>query len=277
MKKSGGQARGTPDPGAGEDSAGTRPGGPPRPPQLSIFNTFKTKPGRLTGEAVRQRDIISILASNNNPPENTRTAIARTMAERNGIPWKNIYSGIFKDFDEVLIPLELVREEGRLPLKRGPKALQEKGVPYYGLTQRGTVVALSFDFRERGNLLEKFLKDSGEDLGVIGELGRSAPGLAFLIFENYVRGYCEGRIGELVPFSMEGIKRTQGEALAVYGELLAAFVRMPEADRDRLSDFLDQASHGEGRDGDDGDDHGDGDDDHGDGDDDHGRQRPAKH
>jgi len=36
--------------------------------------------------------------------------------------WKNIYSGIFRDLDEVLLPLGIVEEEGRLPLKRGPKA-----------------------------------------------------------------------------------------------------------------------------------------------------------
>jgi len=45
--------------------------------------------------------------------------------------------------DEILIPLKLVEEEGRLPLRRGPKALQEKGIPYYKLTQSGVLVALS--------------------------------------------------------------------------------------------------------------------------------------
>ena len=44
------------------------------------------------------------------------------------IAWKNIYSGIFRDLDEILLPMEIAEEDGRLPLKRGPKALQEKGI-----------------------------------------------------------------------------------------------------------------------------------------------------
>ena len=145
-------------------------------PKLSIFHTFKTKPGQLTGEAKRQRAIITILASNAAPIENTRTAIAQKIAEKNSVPWKNIYSGIFRDFDEILIPLELVSEVGRLPLTRGPKALQEKGVPFYGLTENGMVVALSFDSEIRHTILEKFLKQLSENddvqIEMISELSR---------------------------------------------------------------------------------------------------------
>lgn len=207
-------------------------------PKLSIFDTFKTKTDQLTGEAVRQRAIISILVANSNPLENTRTAIAQTIAKKNKIPWKNIYSGIFRDFDEVLIPLEVVREEGRLPLKRGPKALQEKGVPYYRLTEKGTIVALSFDSGRRADLLGRLLSNSGSDLQMLDELGRSAPSLVFSIFENYVRGYCDGKIRELTPLSIDGIRRTRGDSLTVYRELLATLVKLSKADRGRLSDFL---------------------------------------
>ena len=69
--------------------------------QLSIFNTFKTKGAELTGEANRQRSIITILASNANPAERTRTGISQRIAKRQGIAWKNIYSGIFRDLDEI--------------------------------------------------------------------------------------------------------------------------------------------------------------------------------
>ena len=66
----------------------------------------------------------------------TRTAIAQDIAEKNNLLWKNIYSGVFRDLDEILIPLDIVREAGRLPLKRGPKALQEKGIPHFNLQQK---------------------------------------------------------------------------------------------------------------------------------------------
>jgi hypothetical protein len=122
--------------------------------KLSIFDTFKTKGEELTGEANRQRAIITILASNANPAERTRTGISQRIAKGQGIAWKNIYSGIFRDLDEILIPMGIAEEHGRLPLKRGPKALQEKGIPYYHLTKKGTLIALSIsDVKNREKLL----------------------------------------------------------------------------------------------------------------------------
>ena len=121
-------------------------------PKLSIFQTFKTKTHQLTGEAIRQRNIIIHLAQTNNSRSMTRTAIARSIAAKNGLLWTNLYSGIFRDMDEILIPLDVVIEAGRLPLKRGPKALQEKGIPFYKLTKSGLLVALSIDELENKKL-----------------------------------------------------------------------------------------------------------------------------
>ncbi len=127
-------------------------------PKLSIFDTFKTKRGQLTGEAIRQRHIISHLARENSSTLMTRTAIAQNIAKKNNLLWKNIYSGVFRDLDEILIPLNIVTEAGRLPLKRGPKALQESGIPYYHLTPKGLLVVLSIDdFDQRDSVLNKFL------------------------------------------------------------------------------------------------------------------------
>lgn len=217
---------------------------PDKAARLSIFDTFKTKTSQLTGEAARQRSIISILASSSSPTENTRTAIAQAIAKRNKIPWKNIYSGIFRDFDEILIPLELVREEGRLPLKRGPKALQEKGVPYYGLTERGQIVALSFDSGKREAVLRRFLKNSkdGARVEALAELSRFSPRFVFSIFESYVRGYCNSAIKSLTPFSPDKIRQTQKETLAVYKELLEGVSKMDGDGRRAFSDFLDSAT-----------------------------------
>ena len=91
-------------------------------PKLAIFDTFKTKPDQLTGEAIRQRGIFFQLVNESDPAMKTRTAITRKLAEKSGIRWKNLYSGVFRDLDEILVPLGLVEEAGRLPLKRGPKA-----------------------------------------------------------------------------------------------------------------------------------------------------------
>lgn len=126
-------------------------------PKLAIFNTFKTKGRQLTGEALRQRSIIIALATETNPTDKTRTSISQKIASQSGVVWKNLYSGVFRDLDEILIPLGLVKEEGRLPLRRGPKALQEKGVPYYKLTQSGLLVSLSLnEIKDRKEILERF-------------------------------------------------------------------------------------------------------------------------
>ncbi|MGI0089203.1 MAG: hypothetical protein ACREAF_02500, partial [Nitrosopumilaceae archaeon] len=129
-------------------------------PRLSVFETFKTKREELTGEAVRQRGIIIHLATESSPLMKTRTAIAHKLAEKNGTVWQNIYSGIFRDLDEILLPLKIVEEAGRLPLRRGPKALQEQGVPYYQLTDGGMVVAASLDELEKGRIkiMSKFFE-----------------------------------------------------------------------------------------------------------------------
>lgn len=215
-----------------------------RTARLAIFDTFKTKAGQLTGEARRQRAIVSILASDSRPVENTRTAIAKTIADKSRVPWKNIYSGIFRDFDEVLIPLGLVREEGRLPIKRGPRALQEQGVPYYRLTAGGQIVALSFDSGRRDATFKELLRGHKDDEHVraMARLSRLVPGLVFLMFEGYVRGYCDSEIRELVPFSTEKIGRVSGDSLAVYRELLAGFAKMTRDDRRVLADLLDSVA-----------------------------------
>ena len=125
--------------------------------KLAIFDTFKTNPNKMTGEATRQRAIIKHLASATNSASKTRTAISQRIAEENNILWKNIYSGIFRDLDEILIPLNIVEEEGRLPLKRGPKALQENGMPYYHLTKKGLLVALSIsETLDRESMMDEF-------------------------------------------------------------------------------------------------------------------------
>ena len=129
--------------------------------RLSIFDTFKTKGEELTGEANRQRAIITILGSNANPAERTRTGISQRIAKKHGISWKNIYSGIFRDLDEILLPMDVAEEDGRLPLKRGPKALQEIGIPYYHLTKKGILIALSIsETKNREGLLKQFFLKS---------------------------------------------------------------------------------------------------------------------
>ena len=204
--------------------------------KLSIFQTFKTKTHQLTGEAIRQRNIITHLVQANNSASMTRTAIAQNIAAKNGLLWKNIYSGVFRDMDEILIPLDIVMEAGRLPLKRGPKALQEKGIPFYKLTKSGLLVALSIDELENKKLvLDKFLSNpeinEKEFVDVIKMLIKVSPKLTHLIFEIYVNAYCDGKLKSLLPFSISEFYRISKNTFAIQKELLEGFQKLSKSNK----------------------------------------------
>ena len=212
-------------------------------PKLSIFETFKTKREQLTGEANRQRHIICHLAREESSTLMTRTAIAQDIAEKNNLLWKNIYSGVFRDLDEVLIPLEIVSEAGRLPLKRGPKALQEQGIPHYQLTPKGLLVALSIDdFDKRESVLNKFLSmveiKEGEFADVIMTLAKISPKFTYSMFELYVKAFCEGKLKNLLPFSVLEFQKISQNAFATQNELLKGFMTLPKTRKADVLNFF---------------------------------------
>ena len=213
-------------------------------PTLSIFNTFKTKTQELTGEATRQRSIIVVLATQINPAERTRTAISQKIANKNGIIWKNIYSGIFRDLDEILIPMNLVKEEGRLPLKRGPKALQEKGIPYYQLTTRGLLVSLALDeIIGREQILSDFFEIVKSDTKFkesVTKLSNIAPKFTFSLFEKYVKAFCDGRMGDLLPLDFKNFQVTSDESILVIREFLKSFSKQTTSEKEAIIEFLER-------------------------------------
>ncbi|MFB5604902.1 MAG: hypothetical protein ACE5Q5_05780 [Nitrosarchaeum sp.] len=212
---------------------------------LSIFDIFKTKGTELTGEANRQRSIIAILASNANPAERTRTGISQRIAKVHGIAWKNIYSGIFRDMDEILIPLEIAEEDGRLPLRRGPKALQEKGIPYYHLTKKGVLVALSIsEVTNRDQLLKKFFSESDskekEYERIITNLVEISPNFTYSIVQKYVKAFCDNKIKDLLPFDLSKLKDISDESLIIQKEILEAFLKLSKQDKEETIRFLNE-------------------------------------
>lgn len=212
-------------------------------PKLSIFKTYKTKRDELTGEAIRQRSIISHLATADNSAARTRTSISQRIAKENGILWKNIYSGIFRDLDEILLPLGIVKEAGRLPLKRGPKALQEKGVPFYELTKEGLLVALSLNgVVEREEILKKFLtkisKDENEFTEILQKLTKIVPRFTYYLFEKYIKAFCEGKLKKMLPFTIDNLKMVSDESIIIQREFLEAFSNLSKSEKDTIMNFL---------------------------------------
>ncbi len=213
--------------------------------KLAIFDTFKTKNQELTGEAKRQRAIITILGSNVNPAERTRTGISQKIAKKQEITWKNIYSGIFRDLDEILLPMGIAEENGRLPLKRGPKALQEKGIPYYHLTKKGVLVGLSINGIENmSSEFKKFFAKSEpkekEFANILSKFMTSSPTFTYSIFQKYVKAFCEDKIKELLPFDLSKLQDISDEDLIIQKEIVLAFGKLSSKEKKEAIVFLEK-------------------------------------
>jgi hypothetical protein len=214
---------------------------------IAIFDTFKTRKDKYTGEAKRQRGIIAHLAIEQSPEFRTRTSIAHVIAKKHGILWQNIYSGIFRDLDEALIPSGVIKEGGRLPLRRGPRALQLEGVPFYELTESGLLVASSIEElgNDRVNILEKYLgslpaKDQPETSIIAGLLLliKKAPGFAFKIVNEYIYAYSSGLIDNIAPLDIEKLRDVISKQATIEKELVEAVIKMENSQREVVMKFF---------------------------------------
>ena len=218
-------------------------------PHIAIFDTFKTKKNKFTGEAKRQRGIITHLAVEKNPELKTRTAIAHAIAKSNGILWQNIYSGIFKDLDEVLIPSGVVKEAGRLPLRRGPKALQLEGVPFYELTETGILVASSIE--EVGNIrmtiLESYFNNMNMNSNISGNdvmkksillLLKTIPSFVIKIISAYIYAYTTGKIDTITPITIDKFRSVLKEQISIEKEFIESYDVLSQNQKLLLKDFF---------------------------------------
>ena len=136
--------------------------------------------------------------------------------------------------DEILIPLDIVVEAGRLPLKRGPKALQESGIPYYQLTTKGLLVALSIDdFDQKDSVLDEFLSKAEikekEFASVVKTLVKVSPKFTYSMFEIYVKAFCEGKLKNLLPISVSKFQEISDNSFIIQNELLTGFTALPKS------------------------------------------------
>jgi hypothetical protein len=213
---------------------------------IAIFNTFKTKRNKFTGEAKRQRGILAHLATEQSPELRTRTSIAHFIANRHGILWQNIYSGIFRDLDEVLIPAGVVKEGGRLPLRRGPRALQLEGVPFYELTEAGVVVASSIEeIDDRMRLLKDYIstipctdKDDSTLFKGLLLLMDIAPSFISKIINEYIYAYTTGTIQNITPIDIKKFRSVISSKIGVERDLLEAFINSHPVEQEVVRNFF---------------------------------------
>jgi hypothetical protein len=214
---------------------------------IAIFDTFKTHKNRFTGEAKRQRGIIMHLATEQSPELRTRTSIAHAIAKKHNIVWQNIYSGIFRDLDEVLIPSGIVKVEGRLPLRRGPRALQLEGVPFYELTEAGLLVASSIE--ELGNNRTKILESYISSISTTNEnekimyngfllLLTLSPSLVYKMINEYIYAYSTGQVENIIPINVKKLRYVISKQIAIERELVEAFDILQEDQKELIKKFF---------------------------------------
>jgi hypothetical protein len=214
---------------------------------IAIFDTFKTRKDKFTGEAKRQRGIIAHLATEQSPELRTRTSIAHAIAKKHDILWQNIYSGIFRDLEEILIPSGIVRIGGRLPLRRGPRALQLEGVPFYELTEGGLLVASCIDElgANRMKILESYISsiptgDQNQRVMCMGILLliKMTPSFVSKIINEYIYAYSRGLIENLTPMDVKKLRYVISKEITVERELVGAFDILQEDQKETIRNFF---------------------------------------
>ncbi len=141
--------------------------------------------------------------------------------------------------------MEIAEEDGRLPLQRGPKALQEKGIPYYHLTKKGILVGLAINGIENMELqLKEFFSkadpEEKEFEKILMKFMTSSPNFTYSIFQKYVKAFCEDKISELLPFDLTKLKDLSDENLIIQKEILTAFLKFTNPEKKEATGFLEK-------------------------------------
>jgi len=160
---------------------------------------------QLTGKAKRQRKVIKIIGTTKIPEQRTKVEISKKIGIENKQSWKNSYSGVYDDIEKILLPQKIIEEEGRIPLKRGPRLLQNEGTGFYKLTKTGTLLLFCIEGIKMKIDFTKFTdnQDLGEKLNSLYEIN---PSLCFLLLEKYVSTCCMKR-EDIVPITLESISK----------------------------------------------------------------------
>ncbi len=118
-------------------------------------------------------------------------------------------------------------------------------MPYYHLTKRGLLVALSIsDSGDRDLIMNEFFAGEYYDTEevpiqeMITKLQKTAPKFTFALFEKYTKAYCDGKMSDLLPFNTENLQKVSDSSSHIQMELLDGFAKMSNSERNDTIDFL---------------------------------------
>ena len=84
----------------------------------------------------------------------------------------------------------------------------------------------------KAEIKEKSFRD------VIHVLAKISPKFLYLIFEIYVKAYCDGQLNNLLPFDVQNLKNFSVNYLEIQGELLNGFMSLSKRDRNNVMTFF---------------------------------------
>ena len=77
-----------------------------------------------------------------------------------------------------------------------------------------------------------------EFAGVMTALAKISPKFTYSIFEIYVRGFCDGKLKNLLPFSVLEFQKISQNAFATQNELLKGFMTLPKTRKADVLNFF---------------------------------------
>ena len=86
-------------------------------------------------------------------------------------------------------------------------------------------------------LLKSEIKEK-EFTGVVTTLAKISPKFTYSMFEIYVKAYCDGKLKNLLPFSILEFQKISQNAFAVQNELLKGFITLPKTKKADILNFL---------------------------------------
>jgi len=97
------------------------------------------------------------------------------------------------------------------------------------------------DFDQKESALNEFLSKAEikeEFENVIRTLVKISPKFTYSMFEIYVRAYCEGKLENLLPFSVSEFQKISKNIFVIQNELLTGFVTLSKSKKLNVLNFF---------------------------------------
>ena len=100
------------------------------------------------------------------------------------------------------------------------------------------------DVKNRESLFEEFFSKAEsrekEFQKTLTSLLKTSPIFTYSIFQKYVKAFCDNKMDDLLPFDLSKLQSISDESLIIQKEILSAFVKLSEEEKENAVAFLDK-------------------------------------